>query len=163
MRALLTSLLLFATSLCLAQGFTPAPAPGLGGATQPAFLPVDEAYELAVAIEEEGSLRLQWSNTEGYYLYRHRFAFTLEDETGPVELEVELPPGLGLSDEFFGDVEVYYWDSADIRVTPQRAVGVGRLAVTYQGCADMGLCYPPETRHFSVDFDRGIVTPAAAC
>ncbi len=162
MRALLTSLLLLATSLCLAEGFRPAPVPGLGGAPQPAFLPVDEAYELAVAIEEEGSLRLQWSNTEGYYLYRHRFAFTLEDEAGTVELEVELPPGLALSDEFFGDVEVYYWDSADIRVRPQRAAGAGKLAVTYQGCADMGLCYPPETKYFTVDFDRGTVTPAAA-
>ena len=161
MRAFLTGLLLLTSHLCLAQGFGPANgATGLATAPQPAFLPVDEAYQLAVEIEDDNSLRLYWQIADSYYLYQHRFAFSLTDDAGAIALTTEMPPALARSDEFFGDTSVYY-DSADIQARPDRIPDRATLSVTFQGCADAGLCYPPEQKHFTVDFTAGTIAQAA--
>ena len=162
MRAFLIGLLLLASNVCLAQALGPTNSTiGLTGAAKPAFLPVDEAYQLAVEIEEDNSLRLYWQITDSYYLYQHRFTFSLEDDTGAIALSTEMPPALARSDEFFGETRVYY-DSADIQLRPERVPDRALLSVTFQGCADAGLCYPPEQKHFTVDFIGGTITPAAA-
>ncbi len=160
MRALIAGILLLASGLVQGQGLSAPVAAGFGDAgPRPAFLPVDEAYVLAVEVEEGERLRLYWQIAEGYYLYQHRFAFQLEEAGAPVALEASLPPALARTDEFFGEVQVYY-DHADVRLHPERVPGSARLAVTYQGCADAGLCYPPEKKWFSVDFSSGTVALA---
>ncbi len=161
MRAFLTGLLLLTSTLCLAQAFGPVNgATGLATAPKPAFLPVDEAYQLAVEIEDDNSLRLYWQIADSYYLYQHRFAFSLEDDAGAIALTTEMPPALARSDEFFGDTRVYY-DSADIQARPDRIPDRAMLSVSFQGCADAGLCYPPEQKHFTVDFTAGTIAQAA--
>lgn len=162
MRALLASLLLLASSWCYAQVFDTGQREQLGAsASAPAFLPVEEAYKLEVEILDSGSLRLYWQIADTYYLYQHRFAFTLTGDSGAVAQEVELPPALHRSDEYFGEVQVYYHE-ADIILRsaklPQRAT----LSVSSQGCADAGLCYPPQKQYFEVDSIAGTVTPVAA-
>jgi thiol:disulfide interchange protein len=157
MRALLTVLFLFAGNLAAGQGLPTAGSAGFGTPDKPDFLPVDEAYQLVVEVEPDRALRLYWQIADDYYLYQHRFAFSLEDSDGPIALDTTLPPALARNDEYFGDVQVYY-GSADVQVRPTRVPETGSLTVTYQGCADAGLCYPPEKKSFRVDFAAGTAT-----
>ena len=63
------------------------------------------------------------------------------------------------TDEFFGDVAVYYGE-ADLIVALPESTNTLTVAVTYQGCADAGLCYPPETEYLSVNVGTGSVSTA---
>ncbi len=125
-------------------------------AQQEQFLPVEQAYHLEVEQTDEQRIRLYWQITDGYYLYQHRFKAQLEDANGEIGSEFEFSPGLSKSDEFFGDVEVYY-NYADLALLTERGFARARLAVTSQGCADAGLCYPPNTEVFTIDGANGTV------
>lgn len=125
---------------------------------QSEFLPVREAYRLDGAITPGGDLRLYWQITEGYYLYQHAFKVRATGTGSAEELDVTFPPALAKTDEFFGDVYVYYGE-ADLLVTLPDSTDTLTLAVTYQGCADAGLCYPPETDYLLVDAATGSVSP----
>ncbi|MEM8561301.1 MAG: protein-disulfide reductase DsbD [Pseudomonadota bacterium] len=122
------------------------------------FLPVEEAYQVNVEVLDNDRLRVYWSIADDYYLYQHRFKFELDNAQGPVPVTPQLPIGLEKVDEFFGEVVVYY-NFADIEL--QTATGIDRatLALGSQGCADAGLCYPPQTHYFDVDFRTASATP----
>ncbi len=144
----LLSLLLLLLVLPASAGLfdqRPAPAP-LGAALNNSadFLPVSEAFKLNLIDSSSESVKLRFVAAEGYYLYRHRFSFSAEPAS--VRLgEVVLPAGQAKTDEYFGDVEVYY-EVLDIEVPVDNPDNLPfDLSVTYQGCADKGLCYPPET------------------
>lgn len=127
---------------------------------QSEFLPVREAYKLDGAIASDGALRLYWQIADGYYLYQHAFKVRRLDAEPAASLDIDFPPALAKTDEFFGAVQVYY-NEADLSVrlppnTPNLSV-----SVTYQGCADAGLCYPPETEAFLIDLASSSVTPSA--
>lgn len=128
-----------------------------GETSGPDFLPVEEAYSLAVEIEEDGSLRLYWQIADSYYLYRHSLDHDLKQDNSEIALDASLPRGLERTDEFFGDVSVYY-DQADITLAPEQTPDRAVLTVTSQGCADAGLCYPPRTQRFELDFTNAAVT-----
>jgi len=117
---------------------------------EPEFLPVDEAFALSAEVSEDGSLRVYWDIAEGYYLYRHRFNFSSRtsdtDSRTPIVFgDAEIPPGKRKVDDYFGEVEVYY-ERAQARVPVVAGSGLVEVGIGYQGCADAGLCYPPETR-----------------
>ena len=109
------------------------------------FLPVDEAFALSTELADDGALLAYWDMPEGYYLYRHRFDFTLREGDVATIGPPEIPPGKPKVDEFFGGVEVYY-RRVEIRVPIIHAEGMFEVGISYQGCAEAGLCYPPETR-----------------
>ena len=127
---------------------------------QSEFLPVREAYRLNGAVTADGQISLYWQIADGYYLYQHMFKVRHADASTPTNLSIDFPPALDKTDEFFGDVSVYY-DEADLTVSLPDGEARLTLAVTYQGCADAGLCYPPETEHLLVDVATGTVTPTA--
>lgn len=113
------------------------------------FLPVREAFRLSLVNSDARAIQLQFVAADGYYLYRHRFQFRTE----PADIalgEAVLPAGEAKTDDYFGDVEVYH-GVLDVQLplnnTQQRPF---TLQVTYQGCADKGLCYPPETQSFAI-------------
>ncbi len=117
---------------------------------EPEFLHVDEAFVLSAEVAEDGAVLARWDIEDGYYLYRHRFAFSsridAEHPATPITFaEPEIPPGKKKVDEYFGDVEVYY-HSAQARVPVAEGAGIVEVGISYQGCADAGLCYPPETK-----------------
>jgi len=144
---LLTLLLTLPASAGLFDAPRPAAALGLDG-QRPSqqFLPVDQAFRLEQRRDAEGRTLVRFTLAEGYYLYRQRFAFDADPGllTGPVAL----PPGEPKHDEWFGDVQVYH-AGVDIPLPLAPEQG-GRIQVTYQGCADRGLCYPPETRTLEI-------------
>ena len=84
----------------------------------------------------------------GYYLYRERFIFApAPGETFQLAAPA-LPPGEVKHDEYFGEVEVYY-GQVERALAVQSAGALARqlrVDVTYQGCADAGLCYPRSRR-----------------
>jgi len=156
MRAVLASLLLLISGACLAQSFTAVDRSLPGAAAAQDFLPVEQAYQLDVEILDEHSVRLHWQIAPNYYLYQHRFAFDMQDDKGSIDLEHDIPAGLSRNDEYFGEVEVYY-HSADITLTLQRNTQRATLSATSQGCAEAGLCYPPNKQYYEVDFTAGTV------
>jgi thiol:disulfide interchange protein DsbD len=153
MRRLLCLILLtFALPAFSASLLDSRPASTLGGAAidnSKDFLPVRQAFQLNLIDTSPESIKLQFVATEGYYLYRHRFQFRTE----PADIGLgaaQLPDGEKKHDEYFGDVEVYH---GILDVSLPRKAGDTRpftLVVTYQGCADKGLCYPPETERLSI-------------
>ncbi len=114
------------------------------------FLPVEDAYQLSVEFEAADQLRLNWQIADGYYLYRHGFKLELTHNGQSIALAPEIPSGLSHDDEYFGRVEVYY-RQADIYLASLPPGENLSLSVTSQGCADAGLCYPPQTLFFSLN------------
>ena len=112
---------------------------------QTEFLPVDEAYPTQIALTDDGKVRVSWIMPEGYYLYRHSLG--IEGLEGTQVGELVVPEGILKHDEFFGETEVYY-KFLEIDAPIESQAGDVVVRVDYQGCADAGLCYPPESRVF---------------
>ncbi|MDD9961845.1 MAG: protein-disulfide reductase DsbD [Gammaproteobacteria bacterium] len=145
--------------MALALGAQVSTAEELGWLDEePEFLPVDEAFALSTETADDGALLAYWDMPDGYYLYRHRFDFTLKDPEAAVLGPAELPPGKDKVDEYFGAVEVYY-HRVQARVPIGDAQGPVEVGISYQGCAEAGLCYPPERRWVVVD--AAFAPPAA--
>lgn len=115
------------------------------------LLPVEEAFALEARLaDDERSVSLNWRVAEGYYLYRHAFRFTPANEDLSFG-EPEISPGIAYEDEFFGAVEVYRGE-ASVRLPIDGLPIDGRLDFTvgFQGCADLGVCYPPHRQQVSL-------------
>jgi thiol:disulfide interchange protein len=157
MRLILAGLLL-ASTVCFAQVVDSSSQDPFKGPATSEFLPVAEAYGLEVEVISERQLRLFWRIAPDYYLYQHRFDFTLQDEQGDIGVEAQLPAAITHTDDFFGEVQIYY-HGVDMTLDLSRDAGRAALTATSQGCADAGLCYPPYTLHFDLNFETGAVTP----
>ncbi|SDQ83066.1 protein-disulfide reductase DsbD [Pseudoxanthomonas sp. CF125] len=114
------------------------------------LLPVDQAFALTASAPSRDRIEVQWKVADGYYLYRHRTDVQV-DGPGFQAGKLQLPKGKAYRDEFFGDVETYHQDLTGV-LAGQAAPGVESvtLKVKYQGCADAGICYPPQTRKLVV-------------
>ena len=124
-------------------------AGGLGGSE---FLPVDEAFKPIVIPVDGNAVDVTFRIATDYYLYKEKISVkALADN---VQLgNLDLPQGKSKTDEFFGEQEVYY-DEVFARLPIARATPEAMqldLEVTFQGCAEAGLCYPPTTRTVSVE------------
>ncbi len=123
------------------------------------ILPPDQAFSYQVSTSN-GAITLNWTVAEGYYMYRHRFGFA--SQTPGVNLdEAQIPPGKVKEDEFFGRVETYR-DNFDI-VIPYSGENLPLtmdLEIKSQGCADIGLCFPPQTWVKTIDLPVGSATSA---
>ena len=108
------------------------------------FLDPDAAFVLTAEARDANTIVLRWDLADTYYLYRHRFGFSVSP--GSLELDVpRLPPGTDKQDPYFGQSKVYYRQVEivlPIKGRPRHATEA-RLKVSYQGCTDLGLCYPP--------------------
>ena len=152
MHRLLSLILLLVVLPASASLFDKPPAPAQLGAplnNSADFLPVSEAFKLSLISSSSESIKVRFVAAEGYYLYRHRFSFTSSSE-GVSLGQPLLPPGKAKHDEYFGDVEVYY-EVLDVEVPVNNPYNHPfSLHVSYQGCADKGLCYPPETEILAI-------------
>lgn len=105
------------------------------------FIPAEQAFVFDFQ-QNQHDLNLTWQVKEGYYLYRKQVSIT------PAHASVgalQLPAGEWHEDEFYGKSEIYR-QHLSVPVTVQQADKGATLTVTYQGCADAGFCYPPETK-----------------
>ena len=116
------------------------------------FLSPDEAFQLQAERVDEDSVRLQWIIAEDYYLYRHALAVKAAPEGTLVPGELVVPDGIVKEDEYFGRTEVYYHELVvQLPLTGKTRREAGELQVTYQGCAEAGLCYPPQSTTVRID------------
>lgn len=105
------------------------------------FVPADRAFVFDFQ-QNQHDLNLTWQVKDGYYLYRKQISIT-PSQTDIAE--VKLPPGVWHEDEFYGKSEIYR-KQLTVPITVNQAKSGATLTVTYQGCADAGFCYPPETK-----------------
>jgi thiol:disulfide interchange protein DsbD len=118
--------------------------------TKPDFLPVGKAFIFTSERLESGETQLFWQIADGYYLYQKRLKF----DGLPTEQNPALPEGDAHSDEFFGEQQVYR-QGLELKIP---AGASGQIKVGFQGCADAGLCYPPQTQ--VVDLGGKVATVA---
>lgn len=118
------------------------------------LLPVDEAFGLTAQARDRDRVEISWKIAPGYYLYRHRT--TVKAEAGFDAEALQLPAGKKHHDDFFGEVETYRERLTG--VLPGKAADgtdTVTLEVRYQGCADAGVCYPPQKRTLQVKLPAG--------
>ncbi len=140
----LTLLLLFLLPLLF--------APAAFAISEDELLRVEDAFRFNADEKQPGVIELDWTIADGYYLYRDKFKFEVGDGL-KLPQQPELPKGKIKSDPNFGDVEIlrgklhlslpYEFESG--------AKGPGKLTLRYQGCADLGVCYPPQRKTVLVD------------
>jgi thiol:disulfide interchange protein DsbD len=129
------------------------------GAQTPKVLPPQQAFPYSLSATGEHVV-LRFDIPDGYYLYRNRFGFS--STTPGITLgSAEFPAGESHSDEFFGK-QVIYRRQFEIRVPYQRASGMQRMgfALKLQGCADVGLCYPPQNWNTELNLPAGVAAAA---
>lgn len=125
--------------------------PAAQAATEEDLLEPGKAFALSVRARDAETVEAQWTIADGYYLYREKFKFESLDPA--VRLQpAQIPAGIKKHDDFFGEVETY---RKGVRVALPIARDNGgpqtvKLRITSQGCADIGVCYPPQTRELSV-------------
>jgi thiol:disulfide interchange protein DsbD len=128
---------------------------GSGAKSDSDFLPVDQAFVLTASSPARDRLRLHWVIADDYYLYRDKVV--VKTTAADVQLgKPSIPGGESKHDEYFGEQVVFHGEMvADVGVSAAAGVTEVPIEVTYQGCADAGLCYPPTKKTF-------VVTLAAA-
>ncbi len=137
---------------------------GLGcalSATASTFLRAEEAYRTEAA-GDAAAIQVTFRIQDGYYLYRNRLAFSSETEA-LLLADAELPKGLPHSDEYFGEQEIYR-GVFTVRLPYKRSSDVRSVVVKVrlQGCADAGLCYPPQTRLLTVTLPASAAVATAS-
>lgn len=122
----------------LAAFLVAAPASGANDLLEP-----EKAFGFSARALDASAIEVSFAIADGYYMYRERFKFALQDTPGARLGAPELPRGIPHKDEFFGEVETYR-KQVRMRVPVEGGEGkTVKLAVTSQGCADVGVCYVP--------------------
>jgi thiol:disulfide interchange protein DsbD len=116
------------------------------------FLPPKVAFQFEAYAEGADKIRLDFRIAPAYYLYRHRFSVAIDGTAEATLGNPVIPKGKEKEDEFFGLQQVFY-ESVSFTVPVSRPPGEVielPIVVGLQGCADAGLCYPPERRRVTV-------------
>ncbi len=112
--------------------------------SSPQLLEPEKAFAFSARAADDRSVEVRFAIAPGYYLYQERFRFALSAPAGARLGKPEFPPGEKHNDEFFGETHTY---RKDVRIRiPVEGAAPGTaldLAVTSQGCADVGVCYVP--------------------
>ena len=137
---------------------------GLGTSNSSDFPPPEEVFFPDVFPVDGNTVEIGIRIEPGFYVYKHRIS-AKSLSPGAQAGQLELPKGKVKHDEFFGESEVYYGEVigrlAIARATPE-AMEL-ELEVGYQGCADGGLCYLPQTRVMKVSLpEAGVVSDLSA-
>ncbi|MFZ2312162.1 MAG: protein-disulfide reductase DsbD [Methylobacter sp.] len=108
------------------------------------LLPPEQAFKISAKANSSDQIEISWDIADGYYLYRNKIH--VESKTGQVQLgDPVFPAGLTKHDEFFGDVVIYRDDlNIPVSLTAENSASSVQILVQYQGCADKGICYPPQ-------------------
>ena len=134
---------------------------GSGWAAGPKLLPADQAFRLSARALDAKTLEIRFDVAEGYYLYRDKLKFGVEPVAAGPGTPV-LPPGKVIEDEFFGKVATY---RGPVLIRLPLAAGqpgaTVSLEVESQGCADAGVCYPPQQQRLSLPLPAAGAAPSA--
>jgi len=125
------------------DGFNLRSLLGSGAKSDADFLPADQAFVLSAESTARDRVRLRWDIADDYYLYRDK----VKVRTAATDVQLgsaSIPGGEKQHDEYFGEQVVFHEQMlADVPIVAAAGVTEVPLEITYQGCADAGLCYPP--------------------
>ncbi len=105
------------------------------------FLRVDQAFSFNF-YQKDNQLEISFDIAPGYYLYRHQFKFKGKNINFTPVL---LPKGIDHEDEFFG-VQKIFTEQLTFNINLEQVSSDASIKITYQGCAEKGLCYPPTSQ-----------------
>jgi thiol:disulfide interchange protein DsbD len=123
--------------------------PLISQASDPELLPPDKAFKVSAQLIND-HIELSFEIAEGYYLYQHRFS--VKSQTKAVSLGgIVFPPGETKQDEVFGQVIIYHHHvMLPISLQNPQQIAQLSLEINYQGCAEIGVCYPPQQKIINV-------------
>lgn len=118
------------------------------------LLPSEEAFAASITASQPNEVTINWEIAEGYYLYKHAFRFAAVSDDISLG-EPQIPSGKSYEDEFFGQVETYR-DQISIQLPLTVPEGTDKIAIMvgHQGCADLGVCYPPVNQEMTVELPK---------
>jgi len=135
------------------------------GANEP--LAPELAYKFSARALDARTLEAHWKIADGYYMYRDKIKFSLEPGSDAVKLGTpQFPAGKIKDDEFFGRVEIYRKELKILLPIESAANPTGAstsvvLKASSQGCADIGICYPPLPQQSSIQLVKASsISPA---
>ena len=112
---------------------------------QDQLLSAEDAFSFTVESPRTHEAKLNWNIPNRYYLYQHKF----EVQQGTKKLDVNLPKATDLHDENYGHTQVYF-QNVHFNIPTQASQ---TYRVTWQGCAQDRICYPPQSIEFKTDVD----------
>ncbi|MCH9696943.1 MAG: protein-disulfide reductase DsbD [Gammaproteobacteria bacterium] len=131
--------------------------------TQPELLTAQQAFPFTARIEsgsdQSAHLVVKWTIADGYYLYQKKFKFVSQNPAVQFG-HPKFPASTTMQDEFFGEVKIHR-DQTTVSIPIEtQASPLTPLAVSigFQGCADIGICYPPQTQQITVDWPKSAKT-----
>ncbi len=123
------------------------------GAAEPELLEPEKAFRFSARLIDDRQLEVRYAIAPGYYMYREKFKFVAEPASVTVDA-TQLPPGKIRKDEFFGEVQTYRGEVRFVLPLAIAGAAVPRftLKAGSQGCADVGVCYPPQEQKAELRF-----------
>ncbi len=127
------------------------------------FLHPDEAFVLTVLPQGPDRLQASFRVAEGYYLYRDKTRFSIAGQEAGL-VPYRLPSGVIKDDPLFGEVQTWSGDIVvDLRLAEALAGADGvALVADYQGCAERGVCYPPQTKTFELRLAAAVLESSSS-
>lgn len=129
------------------------------------LLPEEQAFGVTAFVNDAGVLKVNWSIADNYYMYKDQFH--IESNNPDVLInEIVFPKGVIEDDPDFGETEVYFYNvelSTQLSTVNTTNTQNTELELTLkgQGCnKPVGVCYPPQSRHFTVQFSPASLTAA---
>ena len=124
-------------------------------------LPPDRAFRFSARLIDARTVEARFIVADGYYLYRDKIHFAVEPAAAGLTVP-PLPEGKVKEDQFFGRVETYRGDVVvNLALKDPKPGQQIVIAAESQGCADIGICYPPTTHRVTLPAPAGSVVPPA--
>jgi thiol:disulfide interchange protein DsbD len=124
-------------------------------------LPPERAFRFSARMIDDRTVEARFNIADGYYLYRDKIHFAIEPSTTGLTVPT-LPSGAVKEDPFFGRVETYR--GAMVVNLALKEAKPGQqvvIAAESQGCADIGICYPPTVQRVTVPIPEGSLVPSS--
>ncbi|MCP5158380.1 MAG: protein-disulfide reductase DsbD [Gammaproteobacteria bacterium] len=134
-----------------------------GSSSQERILDADQAFQLTVDTLDPITIRARWIIAPGYYLYRDKLQLALIDAQGITIAGTEIPPGELKDDPYFGPQQIFHGEARLTAHLQRRPNQVGEIAVkvSYQGCAEIGVCYPPLNQTIAITLPAMLASPSS--
>lgn len=126
----------------------------------PDFLPANQAFKASVSVDNQQPPKLvaHWDIAKGYYLYQSRISLKINDQ----QLQPQfLSQAEKKDDPNFGRVEVFY-NTLELTASPDLPAGSIEVELSWQGCAEAGLCYPPRTETYQLEWPESSVASTSS-
>jgi thiol:disulfide interchange protein len=123
------------------------------------LLDPDQAFRFSARLKDAHTIEIRYDIAKGYYMYRDNFRFAVEGaQAGPAEI----PHGHKKFDVNFQKTLETHRDTLLIKLPLTGGGGTVTLKATSQGCADIGVCYPPSTKTATFTLPSAQAAPAPA-